>query len=80
MEAIPQATTNPLFLNIISNAFDFGFIAFGVIYFIFTLIVLRQVNLMAATIKTEGGRVLKALAVLYCGFSLGVIVLMIGLF
>lgn len=80
MEVAPQATTNPLFVNIVSKAFDFGFLAFAVVYFIFTLIVLRQVNLMTATIKTEGGGILKALAILYCGFSLGVIVLMLGLF
>ena len=80
MEAVPAASTNPFFLNIISGAFEIGFLAFGVVYFIFTLIVLRQVNLMTSTIKTEGGGVLKALAILYCGLSLGVIVLIIGLF
>ncbi|HLC87782.1 MAG TPA: DUF5657 family protein [Patescibacteria group bacterium] len=80
MEAVPAASTNPFFLNIISGAFEIGFLAFGVVYFIFTLIVLRQVNLMTSTIKTEGAGVLKALAILYCGLSLGVIVLIIGLF
>jgi len=80
MEAVPVASTNPLFLNIVSGAFDIGFLAFGIVYFIFTLIVLRQVNLMTGTIKTEGGGILKAMAILYCGLSLGVIVLIIGLF
>lgn len=80
MEALPQASANPIFLSIVSKAFEIGFLIFTVVYFIFTLIVLRQVNLMTATIKTEGGGILKALAILYCGFALGVIVLMIGLF
>ena len=84
MEAVtfasPIASANPIFLNIISGAFEIGFLAFGVIYFIFTLIVLRQVNLMTSTIKTEGGGFLKALAILYAGLALGVIVLFIGLF
>lgn len=79
MEAIPEASANPLFLTVISKAFEFGFIAFAVVYFIFTLIVLRQVNLMTSTVKTEGGGILKGLAILYCGLALGVVVLMIGL-
>ena len=79
MEAAPEVSANPLFLIIVSRAFEFAFIAFAAVYFIFTLIVLRQVNLMTSTIKTEGGGILKALAILYAGFALGVIVLMIGL-
>ena len=80
MEAAPIIIqTNPI-LNIISGAFEVGFLAFGVVYFIFTLIVLRQVNLMTSTIKTEGGGILKALAILYAGLALGMIVLFIGLF
>lgn len=80
MEVLPEASTNPIFVNIVSKAFEFGFLAFAILYFIFTLIVLRQVNLMTSTIKTEGGGILKALAILYCGLSLGVVVLLIGLF
>lgn len=79
MEAVSQAPINPLFLDIVSRAFEFGFIAFAIVYFIFTLIVLRQVNLMTATIKTEGGGIIKALSILYAGLALGVIVLTIGL-
>lgn len=80
MEVVPSASSNPIFLNLISSTFEIGFIIFGVVYFIFTLIVLRQVNLMTDTIKTEGGGILKALAILYAGLALGVIVLFIGLF
>ena len=79
METLAVSTPNP-FANIISGAFEVGFLAFGVVYFIFTLIVLRQVNLMTSTIKTEGGGLLKALAIFYAGLALGVIVLFIGLF
>lgn len=80
MEVLPEASINPIFVNIVSKAFELGFLAFAILYFIFTLIVLRQVNLMTSTIKTEGGGILKALAILYCGLSLGVVVLLIGLF
>ncbi len=80
---VPIASAAPLgvvFANIISGAFEIGFLIFGIIYFIFTLIVLRQVNLMTETIKTESGGILKAIAILYAGLALGVIVLFIGLF
>lgn len=86
MEAVSSATpaiaasASPIFMNIISGAFEIGFLVFGVVYFIFTLIVLRQVNLMTSTIRTEGGGILKALAILYAGLALGMIVLFIGLF
>lgn len=80
MEAVPQASASPIIANLISGVFEIGFIIFGIIYFIFSLVVLRQVNLMTATVKTEGGGILKAVAILYAGISLGVIVLFIGLF
>lgn len=80
MEVVPQASANPIFLNLISGVFEIGFLIFGVLYFIFTLIVLRQVNLMTSTVRTEGGGLLKAIAIFYAGLALGVIVLFIGLF
>lgn len=81
---VPVATTvassSLTLASIISGAFEIGFLVFGIIYFIFTLIVLRQVNIMTDTIKTEGGGILKAIAILYAGLALGVIILFIGLF
>ena len=35
---------------------------------------------MTQTVRTEGGGLLKAIAILYAGLALGVIVLFIGLF
>lgn len=69
----------PLGINSLFLVFKIGFISFAVLYFIFTLIVLRQVNLMTDTVITEGAPILKALAILYAGLALGVIVLFIGL-
>lgn len=75
------AATNQLtFQSLIEMVFKGGFIIFGVVYFIFTLVVLRQVNIMASTLRTEGGGILKGLAILFAGLALGVIVLFIGLF
>lgn len=79
MEVLSQESDS-VFTTIISGAFEIGFLVFGVAYFIFTLILLRQVNIMTSTVKTEGGGLLKAIAILYAGLALGVIVLFIGLF
>lgn len=76
---VPNTTVSPI-LNLVSGVFEIGFLVFGVVYFLFTLILLRQVSLMTSTVKTEGGGILKALAILYAGLALGVIVLFIGLF
>lgn len=74
---------NPLFqpflINGVNILFKIGFIAFAVLYFIFSLIVIRQVYLMTDTIITEGGPILRALAIVFAGLALGIIVLFIGL-
>lgn len=80
MEVISVSQNNQLIGTLISGVFELGFLVFGIAYFIFTLVVLRQVNLMTSTIRTEGGGLLKAVAILYAGVALGVIVLFIGLF
>lgn len=54
------------------------FIAFALAYFLFSLFVIRQVNLMTETVSTEGGPILKAIAILHSGLALGIIILFIG--
>ena len=73
-----EPAQNLLITNSIEFLFKGGFVLFAVIYFIFSLIVIRQVNLMAETVKTEGAPILKALVVLFAGLSLGIIVIFIG--
>jgi len=71
--------------NIISTTdslrliFRFGTIIFSTLYFIFSLIVVRQVNLMNDTLITKTSPLLRALAIIHAGFALGIIVLFIGL-
>jgi hypothetical protein len=48
------------------------------LYFAFSLIVLRQVNLMTDTLITESSFFLKFFAIMHSGFALGIIVLLIG--
>lgn len=54
--------------------FKVGFLLFALIYFIFSLIVIRQVNLMSETLVTEGDQILKFIAIIHALFALGVII------
>lgn len=56
-----------------------GLVILAVLYFIFSLIVLRQVNLMTETLITENAGLLRAFAIIHAGIALGVIVLFVGL-
>jgi hypothetical protein len=78
---IPDNT--PLLTALFNNfggIFKFGFIVFAVLYFIFSLIVLRQINLMTRTIVTEGGPILRILGIAYAVLSLGVLIYFIAFF
>lgn len=56
-----------------------GIVIMAVLYFIFSLIVVRQVNLMTDTLITEVTPILRAFSILNAGLALGVIILLIGL-
>lgn len=58
--------------------FKIGFITFAVLYFVFSLIVIRQVTLMTQTVITEGAPLLRVLSILHAGLALGIVVLFIG--
>lgn len=55
-----------------------SFILLVGLYFIFSLIVVRQVNLMTETLITEVAPFLRAFAIIHAGVALGMIVLLIG--
>lgn len=55
-----------------------GILLLAVLYFVFSLIVLRQIKLMSETLISESSPVLMAFAILHSGFALGVIILFIG--
>lgn len=57
--------------------FKIGFIVLAILYFIFSLIVIRQVALMSQTVITEGGFVLRAISIIHAGLALGVVVFFI---
>jgi len=70
---------NPSFnlfnLNSVMALFKIGFIIFAILYFFFSLIVVRQVALMTETVITEAGGILKVLSIVYAIFSLAIVVL-----
>ena len=54
------------------------FILIATLYFIFSLFIVRQINLMTETVITEGGPILRAFSLLHAGLALGVIILFLG--
>lgn len=59
--------------------FRVGLIILAALYFLFSLIVYRQVVLMTETLMTEVTPLLRAFAIIHSGLALGIIVLFIGL-
>ncbi|MDD2822577.1 MAG: hypothetical protein PHQ59_00715 [Candidatus Daviesbacteria bacterium] len=55
-----------------------GLVVLSLLYFIFSLIVVRQINLMTDTLITEVAPYLRAFAIIHSGISLGIIILFIG--
>lgn len=68
----------PILIQVTENLAKVLFIIFAIGYFLFSLVVIRQVNLMAETVITEAAPILKALSILHAGLALGVIILFIG--
>lgn len=69
-----------LFLSNFTFLYKIGFGALFVLYFIFALLVVRQVMLMTNTLYTDTSPVLHALAILHAGIALAILILFIGLF
>lgn len=60
--------------------FKIGLVAFSALYFVFSLIVVRQVSLMSETVKTKFGGILRVFSILFAGLALGILVLFVGFF
>lgn len=57
----------------------FGLLLLAALYFVFSLIVVRQVSLMTETLMTEVAPLIRAFSIIHAGLSLGIIILFIGL-
>ena len=68
------APLNSLIIPNTAIIFKFGIIIFAFLYFIFTLIVIRQVGLMTETVKTQAGILIKLVSIMYALFALGVVI------
>lgn len=69
----------PILTIAINLLFKFGFIAFAIAYFIFSLIIIRQVFSLTNLVRTDTGFLIRLLALLHGLIALGVIVLFIYL-
>lgn len=58
--------------------FKTGLLLLAVLYFIFSLIIVRQVRLMTQILITEVSPLLRAFSIMHAGFALGIIILLIG--
>lgn len=56
-----------------------GVIILSAFYFLFSLVVVRQVSLMTDTLITEISPYLRAFSLIHAGLALGVIILLIGI-
>ncbi len=65
------------FLSNFWFAFHLGLIAFAILYFFFSLIVLRQINLMTDTLITEVAPFIRILGIVHAIFALSVVLMLI---
>lgn len=78
---IAESSTFNLFdLSNLFIVFKGGFVAFGILYFLFSLIVIRQVALMTNTVITEAGFFLRILAIAHSILSLLLVLYFLTLF
>lgn len=60
--------------------FKIGYIAISILYFIFSLVVIRQVNLMSETVITKTAGILKIIALIHALLALAVVIFFIFFF
>lgn len=59
--------------------FQIGVLTLALVYFIFSLIIVRQVDLMTDILITEVAPSIKAFSIVHAGLALGLVVLLAGL-
>lgn len=80
-----MSAENPLFMLSLAPIDSFwlmmkvGILFLGALYFVFSLIIVRQVSLMSEVLITEVSPLLRAFTILHAGLALGIIILFIGL-
>lgn len=81
MPADPQVLSSSI-INYQDFAFIIrtGLVILASLYFIFSLVVLRQINLMTEILATAVSPVLRLLGILHSGLALGIIIIFMMLF
>ena len=74
----PLVSVSTVPLNGVLLLSKVGILIFASLYFIFSLIVVRQVSLMTETLITEVSPILRAFSIIHAGVALGIIILLIG--
>ncbi len=54
--------------------FNLAFVIFATLYFLFSLIIIRQVSLMAETVRTELGGLLRLVSIIFALLSLAILI------
>lgn len=63
--------------NILATIFDFGYAVFAFVYFIFSLMVIRQVYSMTDTVVTEARGLIRFIAFVHSGLALFILAVFI---
>jgi hypothetical protein len=74
-----DSQTSALGLIALWATFKAAALVIAVLYFGFSLIVVRQVYLMTETVRTGTSGFFRFLAIMHAGLSLGIIILFLGL-
>lgn len=64
-------------LEVLFFVFKIGFVLFAVLYFLFSLIIVRQATLMTQTVITEAGLLIRMISILHAIIALFVVVFLI---
>ena len=75
---MPGDTLNLLESQILQNFLQIAILIILVVYVIFALLIVRQVDLMSRTLITSVSPIVKAVAIAHAGFAIGVTILMFG--
>jgi len=57
---------------------NFWILILAALYFVFSLIVIRQIHLMTEIVMTEAAPIMRAFSIIHAGLALGIVILFIG--
>jgi hypothetical protein len=64
--------------GIVNFLFKIGIVTLAIFYFLFSLVVIRQVRIMTNTVITEAGPLLRAFSILHAGAALIIVIFFIA--